>query len=128
MRAPGGDRGEKDSMTGRVRQRPLPHSALCPKAIPVGDKITVSNRFLARAPPQPQQPPGTRNALVSMVSFAGSLTDSWPGPLRNHSSLLEPGMPWFLRFRSQASFVLLKQESQTVLPKITQLVSDRSRI
>ena len=25
VRAPGGDRGEKDSMTGRVRQRPLPH-------------------------------------------------------------------------------------------------------
>lgn len=25
LRAPGGDRGEKDSMTGRVRQRQLPH-------------------------------------------------------------------------------------------------------
>lgn len=53
---------------------------LCPKAIPVGDEITVSKQIPARAPP-PQQgwgggggaPSGARNALVSMVSFTGHL-------------------------------------------------------
>lgn len=77
VRAAGGDRVEKDSMTGQGEAKTA--AALCPKAIPVGDKITVSNRFLARAPPQPQQPPGTRNALVSMVSFTGQLCPTQAG-------------------------------------------------
>lgn len=52
-------------------------AALCLKAIPVGDKITVCNRFLARAPP-PQQglPSGARNALVYVVSFTGHLSST----------------------------------------------------
>lgn len=52
-------------------------AVLCPKAIPVGDKITVSNRFPSRAPP-PQQglPSGAGNALVYVVSFTGHLSSA----------------------------------------------------
>lgn len=52
-------------------------AVLCPKAIPVGDKIRVCNRFPAWAPPPQWGPPsGARNALVSMFSFTGHLSST----------------------------------------------------